>query len=832
MNALAAWIFLTCSSFASVLAEGVDGSGSLRPTDLSASSPRFVPNEGQWHTEALGRMRLGPATVWLTQRGWKLDLRREHRGVVLEFEVGVGMSGVDVEGRFEEPGVEIQSYFLGSDPAHWRTGLPTYARARLAGAVAGGDLVLRTEAGELQYDLELQPGVEVRTLEIRVLGARGLELDREGRLLIQTELGEVVQDPPVSWNVNPNGTRLPVESAFELRGQDRFGFVVRGGSSALPITIDPGLVWSSFLGAGDLDRPAAIAVDSKGRTLVAGSTDSFEFPASPGAYDLQLSGLTDAFVTCFNSDGTGYLWSTFLGGNDSDSVADIELSSELEVILAGETRSSDFPTTASAFDSGHNGLSDVFVARLERDGTVLLGSTYLGGSNNDTLGAMLLAPGGDLLLGGATSSASFPTTLGTIQTSFIGGPFSAPDGFLARLDGSGTSLIRSTFIGGAGSDSVRALALSSTGSLFVGGQAGAVSFPVFAALDPTLNGVTDGFVCEVDGMFAGFVWSTFLGGGSEDTVTALSERANGGVLAGGWSLSTDFPTTAGVLQATHGGLRDAFVVAYEAGGASVAWSTYLGGVQDDELADLTVDNTGRPVAVGLTESRFFPVTPFGFQAWFRGPYPAGSGGGDGWLARIETDGSALAYGSFLGGSQNDTALALVVTEDNVCHVTGQTMSQSFPTSVGAADLLLDFSGFPDGFVLAVDFARYPFTFGVGKTTSISTLPYLLWSGFPSLSSGGDFRVSIEEASPNMGFGVLYVSGSRVAIPTGTGTRYIGLPVRRAATTALSSFGSGTMTLDIQPWMVGRTLFYQLAFRDPGAGNGVGLSEGLEVAFHP
>lgn len=812
--------------FALPLLAGSSSGAADDPVLAQGVEPAFVANAGQWNERALARLRFPDAAVWLTRTGWTLDLRDEERAVALEFHVEDAKEPVL---ELEEQREAVQHFYLGDDPERWRSGLATFGRARLQGLQHGVDLVLRLEEGHLEYDFDLHAGVDVANLAIEVRGAERLRLTERGELVLETALGEVVQSAPRTFARDDNGELQPVESEVILLDETRFGFRVNGHDGQRALTIDPGLEWSSFLGASEADMPNEVELDALGRAVVAGMTAGFEFPVSPGAYDIVLKGTSDVFVTCFAHGGTGYVWSTFLGGSDGESLASLLIEPSRQLVLGGETRSSDFPTTAGVIDSSHNGLSDVFVTRLERDGSALLTSTLLGTNGIDTLGSMERLPNGDLAFGGATNSGSFPSTPGTVQPNFQGGPFTASDAFVAIIDPGFSTLVRATFLGSTGSESVTAMAIGPGGTIRVGGRTTSSGFGLFNALDGTFGGVEDGFLVELNPTMSAMNWSSFVGGSGEDRVTSIETRSSGGLLVGGWSDSMDFPATA--FQVQPGGGRDAFVASYAANGSALEWSTLLGGANDDELHEVVEDSTGRPVAVGETDSRFFPVTRWGFQAWFRGPYPVGTAG-DGWMARLEADGSDLAYGTFIGGNRDDAVYAIALSDDDVCTLVGQTLSINFPTTLGAVDRVLDFSGFGDAFALSLDFSRYPFTYGVGKPTSIFTVPYLLWTGFPGLTSNTLFRISIEEACPNTGMGALFVSSSPASVPMGTGTRYIGTPVRRAAVTNLGLFGSGTMTLPVEPWMVGRTLYYQFVFQDPGAANGVGLSEGLEVTFHP
>ncbi len=812
-----------------LLASGTLGLPGAEVDQLAARTvPHFIPNEGQWDERASGRIALGNASAWLASGGWTLDLRGDSKGVVLDFRIEASSESAEYE--FTRPTAGVRNYLIGSDPSQWVTGVSAFEQARLSNVRAGVDLVLRTVEGVLEYDLELDAQADLAGLSIRVKGSEGVELTSGGALLVHTALGAIEQQPPMTWSLDSAGAKRLLPCRFVVHDSEHFGFAVDGWNQQHPLTIDPGLDWSSFLGGFDADLPADVVVDPFGRTLVAGGTNSFDYPASPGAYDLILDGSADAFVTCFAEDGSGFVWSTLLGGSDAESATALHIADDLKITVAGETRSANFPTTMGAVDVSHNGFSDVFVCRLNRDGSELLASTLLGGAGSESVAGIDRNALGEVVIGGTTNNGTFPTTIGALQQLFQGGPFSGTDCFVARFSSDLTQLRWSTFLGGLGSDVTGDVQLTAQDDVQLCGRTGSSNFPTASAFDSTLGGASDGFLCELAAAGNSLNWSTLLGGSGADSIEAFG-RSPSGLVVGGTTDSVDFPVTAGAFQSTIGGALDAFVASLSNGVSTLDWATYLGHELDDELADLTVDSTGHPIAVGRTESRFFPATPWGFQSYFRGPYTLGAVGGDGWLSRLEPDGSQMPYGSFVGGPFDDAVTAVTLGLNDQCHLVGRTMSSAFPTSIGVVDPVFDFSGFGDGFALSLDFARFPFVFGTSKLTSGFYEPYLGWNGFPSLREN-DFEITVDDAWPSTGSGTLLASATRVNIPQMGGSRYVGAPARRAATTTLGFFGTSRMSIPIQPWMVGKTLYFQFVFQDASAAAGLGLSNGMAVTFYP
>lgn len=800
---------------------GVHGEGPREPRRAV-----FCENLGQWPEPVLARARFGRATAWLTDEGVRLDLRGAERGARLFLSVeDASPAAARGMGRC----VEHRSFLAAETRV---AAARTFDSFRLESVRPGIDLVWRADGGVLAYDLHLAPGASLAELTLRVDGADSLTLADDGALHVRTALGILRQTPPVTFAVAADGARREVRSAFRQIDERRFGFVVEADGSE-PLVIDPGLEWATFLGAGGEDRGYAIGLDDLGRVIVAGETAAVDFPAAPGAYQLDPQGLTDAYVTCLRADGSAYEWSTYLGGSDTDLVRDLWIDANREIVLAGETRSTDFPTTAGAYDGVHSGFVDAFVARLNRDGTELVSATFVGGAGTDTVSALDVGPSGDVFVCGSTNNGTFPTTTGAFQTTFFGGPFFGPDGYCFRLSEDHSQLEWSTLLGRGEVDVCFDVVVTPNDTPVLGGLTGSMNFPTTAGtLSSVLSGQTEGFLCELSANGASLVWSTLLGGSDRDGVRALALDAAGRVLCGGETTSTDFPgTAASPIQSANGGLQDAFVAAVSANGTQLDWATYLGDEETERLTTLALDAQGNPVVAGGTDSRFFPTTPWALDPFFNGPFVPNTLGGDGWLARVRADGQELSYSTFLGGSADEEILALAIDEANDCHLTGRTFSFQFPSTPGVVDPLFDFSGSDDGFVCQLDFARYPFTYGTAKITSQGSEPYIYFSGLPSVS-GPDFDLSLDGAVPNNGRGVLMMGEAPAAAPFFGGTRWVSFPVRRIPITSFGFFGDTSVEIPMAPWMAGRTFFFQFWFEDPGDLFGVGLSEGCEISFVP
>jgi hypothetical protein len=376
------------------------------------------------------------------------------------------------------------------------------------------------------------------------------------------------------------------------------------------------LIYSTYLGGNGHDSDNSIAVDASGNAYVSGDTFSTDFPTTPGAFQTSFgTGSDHAFVTKLNATGTAMTYSTYLGGNDVDLCNGIAVDALGNAYVTGQTTSTNFPTTANAFQTTFGGgIYDAFVTKLNASGTALTYSTYLGGNDVDLCNGIAVDALGNAYVSGRTSSTNFPTTPGAFQSSFGTGSAHA---FVTKLNASGTALIYSTYLGGNGSDEARGtIALDGSGNAFVSGETSSTNFPTTPGAFQTSfgTGSLDAFVTKLNASGTALVYSTYLGGNDADSCEGIAVDALGNAYVTGITLSTDFPTTPDAFQTTFGGgFNDAFITKLNGTGTALIYSTYLGGNDLDVGHGITVDGSGNAYVTGLTASTNFPTTPGAFQ---------------------------------------------------------------------------------------------------------------------------------------------------------------------------------------------------------------------------
>jgi len=380
-------------------------------------------------------------------------------------------------------------------------------------------------------------------------------------LVYSTFLGGSNDDQGFSIAVDLNGnayiTGVTLSGDFPVT-PGAYNSTYGGGQDAFVTKLNAAgdsLVYSTFLGGSRDDDGFDIAVDSSGSAYITGWTNSTDFSASPGAYDTSYNGVHDVFITKLTAAGNALDFSTFVGGSDDEDGESIALGTDGDAYVTGKTTSADFPVTPGAFDIAHNNNTDAFLIKLNATGNALVYSTFLGGSNFDWGRSIAVDRQGDAYVAGASSSLDFPTTMWAYK-SLYGGP--GYDVFVTKLNGNGSALVYSTFIGSGAGNSI---ALDSNRNVYLTGTTTSSTFPTTPdAFDTSLDGLRDAFVTRLNATGSRLVYSTFLGGSSHEWGTSIAVDLTSIAYVTGETWSADFPVTPGAFEtAYNGGQRDAFI---------------------------------------------------------------------------------------------------------------------------------------------------------------------------------------------------------------------------------------------------------------------------------
>jgi hypothetical protein len=377
-------------------------------------------------------------------------------------------------------------------------------------------------------------------------GVYGMILDSKGNIVIGS------------------ATRSPDMPTTKGSYQPRYG----GGQSdmyAAKLTADmKKILWCTYVGRSNTDWPrGGLALDKQDNVYLVGGTNSKDFPTTTGAFQRELKGERDAAVVKLSADGSKLVFSTLLGGSSWDGIMGIRIDALGSIYVVGHTRSQDFPTTSGAPQSILSGKSDCFLTKLSNDGSKLLYSTYLGGSDDEFAEHRpCLGFDGTLFLTGVSSSSDLPTTIGAFQRVRQG----KNDGFITKLSSDGKSYAFSSLLGGSGGEFFLMPALDNKGNIFIVGHTTSSNFPVTPdALQRAYGGGKkahegDGVLTVISPDGSRLVYATFLGGSDDDLIRSIALGPNGEVYLVGSTSSRDFPVTPNAIQPELSGGTDAFIV--------------------------------------------------------------------------------------------------------------------------------------------------------------------------------------------------------------------------------------------------------------------------------
>jgi uncharacterized protein (TIGR03437 family) len=638
-----------------------------RPEAKLISVPlSFEPNQGQL-----------ASTVQFLSRGSGYALFLTPGQVVLNLELQQPAASVDTlrmsliganptanaVGQAPQPGVV--SYFIGNDPKNWRSGIPTYGKVKYPQIYPGVDLVFYGNQRQLEYDFVVAPGADPSRIAWRIDGAHA-SVDAQGNLALSAPNGPASFNKPVLYQLDGD-RKTSVEGSFAVAGNEvRFRLGSYDHSKAL--IVDPVLSYASYLGGsgndhigwttgpGNLDvgTSQGIALDSAGSVYVAGDTYSIDFPTEnpyQSAPPAKVSGVSpglwpSAFVTKFSPDGKSLVYSTYLGGNGYDYVYAIAVDSSGNAYVTGQTNSANFPVTNGAYQTVcdpapsnqgppytptcYSSNVSAFVTKLNATGTGLVYSTFLGGYAYAYATAIAVDGAGRAYVAGNeaeycsidyTFQSCFPTTSGAVIGGDKTGGGSPQYAFLAAFDPTGAQLLYSTIFG-------------------------------------DLNGLSNGPAGP-----GGTTWGT-----------GVAVDANGYFYLIGETSAGKLPTTTGVIQPSAGplGSTGTYVEAYRgfvakftpvtsAGGASLAYATYLGGYTEalnDYISGIAIDSASNAYLVGYTNSPDFPVTAGAYSTVCG---PNGQNCSAAHVTKLNPTGSAILWSTFVGDAKGDSSDALFFT---------------------------------------------------------------------------------------------------------------------------------------------------------------------------
>ena len=655
-------LFLLTISLAGVLQGQTAADASLQKAALARSAllnlPLSFERQGESDREryvaqgqgyAIG-LKKGRAVIGLAARGGKL--------VSIEFAGGREVSATPED---ELPG-KVNRY-NGNDPKQWKTGLATFGKVVYKDIYPGIDVVYYGNQKHLEFDFVVKPGTDPRAIRMKIGGAGKLAIDGAGALVIDDSHDLKIALPAVYQETG--GVRKKIAGRYELRGSDEVAFAVDAWDRTKPLVIDPilvysgligggtntstgygialdfagniyisgntyatdfpayaaiqngaslsgdgfvmkigsagtGLIYSTYLGGSGYDALQAIAVDANSSAWVTGQTQSADFPMlNPiqGTY----GGNTDAVVARFSSGGT-LQFSTYLGGSGYDNAHSVAVDSANSAYIAGETESSNFPTTAGVLLTSPAGSENAFVVKINASAQKVY-STLAGGASYDGAYGIAVDSAGDAYLTGFTYSSSFVGAPGGgAQTSNGGGQ----DAFVAKLNPAGSALLYFTFLGGAGTDSGQSIAVDSTNNAYVAGSTTSTGLATQGAAQTSLASGYDGLIAKLNSTGSTFTYVSYLGGNRQDYITGLAIDSSGNAYVGGYTDSNSFPAVASLQPNFPGNPTSVFTTSNQGG----SWNIGDSGINGAVL-DISADPVTSGIILAATENGIFRTTNSG-----------------------------------------------------------------------------------------------------------------------------------------------------------------------------------------------------------------------------
>ncbi len=564
----------------------------------------------------------------------------------------------------EDPLAAETNYFIGNDPAKWRRHMTPFAKVKYNAIYPGVDLIYYGNQDQIEYDFVVAPRADPKPIVISVTGADRRWIDGAGNLVMETEVGSVVHhrpyiyqeiggkrqeiagkfilegknrvrfsigrydrdralviDPSLGFSTYLGGSQADQGLAVSIDGLGDVFVVGSTASLNFPVTANApypasgggtdgfitvfllgqakGFYLSTYLGGSGNDEIDAVQTALVPPAVyVAGTTTSTDFPTL-GAIQPTNAGGKDAFIAEFTFPND-LLFSTYFGGSGDDSATGLALDTLGNIIVGGNTNSTNFPTLDPVQSANAGGL-DGFVVKLSNVGAPLLFSTYLGGSAQDSVNAVA-ANGTKIYVAGYTDSMNFG------HPALPALPMSS-QGFVVGINTNTPAKIFQKTFGGNGNTVAKAIVVDTSGNSYVSGYTNSAAFPVTAnALQPALKGGYDAFFTKLTS--AGqMAYATYFGGSGADLASSVAVDSSGNVYLAGGTTSTDFPTTNSLQAAYGGGAADGFVVELNSSLTSVTMSTYFGGSGTDVVLGMVVGSSGNLVIVGSTDSTDLPVTP-------------------------------------------------------------------------------------------------------------------------------------------------------------------------------------------------------------------------------
>lgn len=551
------WLFILVFSAQSLFSQIAERREVTRP-----GFTQFIPNKGQWQKQFNNKASLGYGTLFNNLTGYKILLwnNLQMHELMEEFHFNhelvndhiidyhalhfsfVNSLHQKIQEEYKIPSSWECSFYIGNDSSKWRTHIQPYYQYTRKNVYSRIHFQQSTLGDHVKSEWRVLPQGRPQEIAIKITGAHSTYLSESGHLVIETSVGNLVEEAPKAWQIIDQKKSI-VDVKYVLRN-NTVSYELGSYNPNYPLIIDPVLVFSTYSGSVSDNFGFTATYDSKGHLYAGGISNDAggKYPVTSGAYQDTFSGgdnsapvnlPSDITISKYSPDGTNLLYATYLGGNLNDYPHSLVVNSKDELYLLGTTKSNNFPTV-NAFDATYNGNTDILLAHFNEDCSQLLQCTYFGGSGPDGLNANLSSGTltfnyadefrGDILtdelgnvyIATCSRSSNFPTSDSASQLTKDGNR----DAVVFSLDSNLSKLRFSTFWGGSNDDAAYSIKMNSTGELYVGGGTASTDFPITDSVYSKnyFGGRADGFVIQLDTVYGRIKKSTTYGTSSYDQV--------------------------------------------------------------------------------------------------------------------------------------------------------------------------------------------------------------------------------------------------------------------------------------------------------------------------
>lgn len=640
---------------------------------LGQSHLMFAENKGQWNDKVLFEAKFKGGKVFLEKQAFTYIFYPKEGLKTLQhkFREDTSLAGEAtfhaVQMKFinstsnttiqkRDSSSFFENYFLGKDQLKWASGVKSFKQIYYQNLYKGIHLKSFSDKNNFRYDYVVDAGADVSQIKMQFEGQNQLSV-MDGKLMIHTDVGEVAQLAPYAYQ-RIHGKEVKIKCSYVLKNNLVTFNLGTEYDHRFPLVIDPTLVFATYTGSLSDNFGMTATYDAQGNAYTAGVCFGPQYPLSTGAFQLNFLGIQDISVSKFDPAGTNLLFSTYLGGSDTESPQSIVVDNQGELVVFGQTNSIDFPVTAGSFQTSNAGVSDFIISKFNASGTGLLASTYLGGLYNDGVnssflkynysdnlrGSVIVDDSNNVYISGCTFSPNFPITTGCLQNS-LGG---AQDGCFVKLKPTLNSLIFSSFLGGTGYDGIYNIALDNSNNLYLTGGTESADFPTTSgALHTSTQGPVDGFISLISSNGSNLIASTYIGTPAYDQCYFIQLDHQNRVYVYGQTEGV-YPVTAGVYSNPGSGQ---FIHCLNSNLSSTFFSTVIGsgdGNPDIVPSAFLVDVCGNIYISGW--AGYSPTTSTNGLPVTTNAYLSTTDGKDFYFMVLDKNALSLQYATFFGGA--------------------------------------------------------------------------------------------------------------------------------------------------------------------------------------